>query len=71
MMITIAPFTVDLSCDCKSPPLRCEKEEHIKRGKPVTYWAIYLNNKHISYVSSMELAEKTKIWVEKWLKDRI
>jgi hypothetical protein len=72
MMITIAPFTVDPSCDCKSPPARYEKKEHTRRNHlPITYWGIYLNDKHISYVSSKELAEKTKLWIEKWLKDRL
>ena len=72
MMITIVPFTVDPSCYCKPPPLRYEKEEHIRRNHPpITYWGIYLNDKHISYVSSKELAEKTKLWIEKWLQDRL
>ncbi len=71
MMITIVPFTVDQSWGCKPPPLRYEKEEYIKRNHPpITYWGIYLNDKHISYVSSKELAEKTKLWIEKWLQDR-
>ncbi len=70
MMIIIAP--VDPTCDCESPPVEYEKEEHIKRKPmPITYWGIYLNDKHISYVSSKELAETTKLWLEKWLKDRI
>jgi hypothetical protein len=71
-MITISPFKVGLSCDCKPPPLIYEKEEHIKTSHlPITYWGIYLNDKHISYVSSKELAENTKLWLEKWLKDRL
>lgn len=72
MNITIAPFTVNPSCNCQLP-LRWheEREEHLKNNHmPVTYWGIYLDDEHISYTSSKELAEETKIWVEKWLKNR-
>jgi hypothetical protein len=49
-----------------------EKGEHAKRDRlPITYWGIYLDDKHVSYTSSRELAEKTKVWIEKWLKDRL
>jgi hypothetical protein len=69
MNITIVPFTIDPTCDCKVPPIG-EREEHIKRNHlPITYWGIYLNDKHISFVSSKELAEETKLWMERWLKD--
>lgn len=72
MMIIIAPFTVDPSCDCKPPPVGYEKEENIERKHlPITYWRIYLDDEHISYTSSKELAEKTKLRIEKWLKDRL
>ena len=72
MTITIAPFTVDTSWDCIAPQVGHEKEERTERNHlPITYWGIYLNDKHISYTSSKELAEKTKLWIEKWLKDRI
>ncbi|HZX13390.1 MAG TPA: hypothetical protein VFF49_03230 [Thermodesulfobacteriota bacterium] len=72
MKITITPFTVYPRCDCMALPVGNEQEEHIKRNHPpITYWGIYLNDNHVSYVSSKELAEKTKLWVEKWLKDRL
>jgi hypothetical protein len=71
MTITIAPFTVDLSCSRKTTTSWVGKEEHIKKNQPITYWGIYLNDKQISYVSSKELAEKTRLWIEKWLNDRL
>ena len=72
MTITIAPFTIDPSCNCPALLARHDKEENAKRNQiPITYWGIYLNDKHISYVSSKELAEKTKLWIEKWLQDRL
>lgn len=71
MNIIIAPFTVNPTDDCKAPPVG-KKEEHVKRDHlPITYWGIYLNDKHVSYVSSKELAEKTKLWIEKWLNNRL
>jgi hypothetical protein len=72
MMITIAPFTIDPSCYSSAPLIRYEKEEHTKRNPPpITYWGIYLDDRYISYTSSKELAEKTKLWIKKWLKDRL
>jgi hypothetical protein len=61
MMITITPFTIDPIYNCPALPIGHEKEEHTERNYlPITYWGIYLNDKHISYTSSKELAEKTK-----------
>jgi hypothetical protein len=72
MTITIAPFTIDSSCDCPALPVGYEKKNNIKKDHlPITYWGIYLDDKYISYTSSKELAEKTKLWIEKWLKDRL
>ncbi len=70
MTITIAPFTVDTSRDCPALTVGYEREERAKRNHPsITYWRIYLDDKYISCTSSKELAEKTKVWVEKWLND--
>jgi hypothetical protein len=69
MTITITPFTVEPNCDCKVSPVGYGKEEHSKKGhEPITYWGIYVDDKYVSYTSSRELAEKTKTWMEKWLK---
>lgn len=72
MTITIAPFTIDESHDYSASLFGYVKEEHTKRNHlPITYWGIYLDDRYVSYTSSKELAEKTKIWIEKWLKDRL
>ncbi len=72
MTVKIAPFTVDSSCDCGATLFGHEKEKHIKRNQLlITYLGIYLDGKYISYTSSKELAEKTKVWIEKWLKNRL
>ena len=72
MTITIAPFIIDTSYNCPALPIGHEKEEHTERNYlPITYWGIFLDDRYISYTSSKELAEKTKIWMEKWLKDRV
>jgi hypothetical protein len=65
MTITIAPFTIDSNRNLKAPPLGYGKEE--VSYPPITYWGIYLDNTYIPPTSSKELAEKTKLWVEKWL----
>jgi hypothetical protein len=66
MTITIAPYTVDLNCDCPAPVLGHEKEEHIKKNHiPITYRRIHLNDKPVSYTFSKELAEKTKLRMER------
>jgi hypothetical protein len=70
MTITVAHLTIDLSCDCKAPLLGNEREVHINRIR-ITCWGIYLDNKHISYTYGKEPDEKTKVWIEKWLKDRL
>jgi len=51
MTITVAHLTIDLSCDCKAPLLGNEREVHINRIQ-ITYWGIYLDDKHISYTLS-------------------
>ncbi len=35
---------------------------------PITYWGLYLGDRYITHSSTRELAEKTKDWMEKWLK---
>jgi hypothetical protein len=71
-MITIIPFTVDPIRNFRVPPIGHAKEEETKKNDmPITYWEIYLDDKHVSFVSSKELAEKTKLWMEKWLKERM
>jgi hypothetical protein len=71
MTLTILPFTVDPNHD-KASPVWYKVEELIKRNHlPITYWGIYLEDKYISYTSSKELAEKTKLWVEKWLNGQL
>jgi hypothetical protein len=70
--ITISPFTFYPECECRLPFSEQEREEHIKsHHMPITYWGIYMGGKHISYTSSKELAEMTKVWMEKWLEDRL
>jgi hypothetical protein len=72
MTITIAPFKIDPSHNYPAQSVKNEREKHSKGyGLPITYWGIYLDDKHVSYTSSKELAEKTKQWIEKWLKDRL
>ena len=66
MNITITPFTVNPSCDCQAPLAQYEDERH-QNHLPITYWGIYLDDKYVSFVSSKELAEETKVWMEKWL----
>lgn len=71
MTITISPFTVGSHCDCNVSPVGYRKDEHIKKEHmPITYWRIYMDDKYVSYTSSKELAEKTKAWMEKWLKGK-
>ena len=71
MTITIAPFTVDPHCDCNVPAVGYRRDEHVRKEHlPITYWRIYMDDKYVSYTSSKELAERTKAWMEKWLKDK-
>jgi hypothetical protein len=72
MTITITPFTVDPNPDFKPSPFGYKEKELIKRDHlPITYWRIYLDDKYISYTSTKELAEKTKLWMERWLKNQV
>jgi hypothetical protein len=73
MTITITSFTVDPNHNFKASPFGYERIELIKGNHllPITYWGIYVDDRYISYTSSKELAEKTKLWLEKWLKDRL
>jgi hypothetical protein len=71
MTVTIASFDIKQSCSCPSLLVGHEKENHIRnQHTPITYWGVYLDEQFVSYTSSRELAEKTKVWVEKWLKNR-
>jgi hypothetical protein len=67
MNITISPFTISSDTEFKLSLFKINKKEP---KKPIVYWGIYLNNKQISYTSSKQLAEKTKLWMENWLKDK-
>lgn len=67
MNVTIVPFTVNLSGDSKVP-LAGYGQEGIRDHPPIIYWKIYVDDKYFSFVSSKELAERTKQWVEKWLR---
>jgi hypothetical protein len=73
MAITIAPFAVRPNYGFTAPMIgHNTKEDDIGRQHlPTTYWGIYVDDKYVSYTSSKELAEKTKLWMEKWLKDRL
>ncbi len=71
MTVTIAPFTVDPRCSYIAPLVMDPRKEEVTQKDPLTYWGIYIDEKYVSYTSSKELAEKTKVWMEKWLKDRL
>ncbi len=71
MRIKIAPFTVEPSCNCMITS-GLEEDEHMKHyHRPIKYWGVCLDDKFISYVSSKERAEETKMWIERWLNDRL
>ena len=67
MIITINPVTLDSTDEFK---LALFKNDRVEYREPVTYWGIYLNSEQISYTSTKELAEKTKTWMENWLKGK-
>ena len=72
MTITIAPFTVGLSYDYPAPLVEQVKQELTRKNHvPITYWGVYPDDKYISHTSGKELAERTKQWMEKWLKDKL
>jgi hypothetical protein len=71
MTIRITPFTVGSTRNLRTPLIEEINEEKIEKNyPPLTYWGIYLDDKQISYTSSKELAEKTQLWMEKWLSDK-
>lgn len=68
MEITIAPYTVEPSCDCSHEAVGMNRELHIRDfHTPITYWGVFLDENKISSTSSKELAEKTREWMENWL----
>ena len=68
MTITIKPFTVDLADKRMAPFFHRDKDGRLSS---VVYWGIYLNGEQISYTSTKELAEKTKMWMKRWLEFEI
>jgi len=71
LSITIAPLEVIPSRDINFYPGLDGKDQVIKdKNKPIQYWGIYLGNETISYTSSKDHAEKTKEWMEKWLRNQ-
>lgn len=70
MTITITPFTVGPIYNLRAPLVGDMKEKIKMNCLPTTYLGISLDDKQVSFVSSRELAEKTKLWMEKWLKDK-
>jgi len=73
MTISIAPFTVNPVFGGARLGLerRREQPDDVGSFTQITYWGICLDDKQISYTSSRELAEKTKLWMERWLKHTI
>ena len=72
MTIRITPFTVGSTRNLRALLIGDINEEKIEKNyPPLTYWGIYLDDKQISYTSSKELAEKTKLWMGKWLSDKL
>lgn len=62
MTITISPLTVNLIPNCHPTLTLQENKGSITDEYPhVTYWGIYLDGKYVSYTSSRERAEKTKV----------
>ena len=71
LSITIAPLEVTPSREINFSPSSDRKNKVIKdQNKPIQYWGIYLDNETISYTSSRDHAEKTKEWMEKWLRNQ-
>ena len=70
MNVTIIPFTIDQSSDSNVLPSIYGKGA-VKKRPLITYWKIYLDDNYFSFVSSREIAEKTKQWIEKWLKIKL
>ena len=64
MTITITPLTINSDDEFKLSLFWNDKREEY--GQPV-YWGVYLNDELVSYTSSKQLAEKTKLWMENWL----
>ncbi len=61
MIITIIPFTVAPTRNFGTPLIGYEEEQIKKDDPPITNWRLYLDDKHVSLVSSKELAERTKL----------
>lgn len=71
LSITIAPLEVTPSRDINFYTGLDGKDQVIKdKNKPIQYWGIYLGKETISYTSSKDHAEKTKEWMEKWLRNQ-
>jgi hypothetical protein len=71
LSITIAPLEVTPSREFDLYSGLNEKDQDLTdRNMPVRYWGIYLDDEAISYTSNKEHAEKTKEWMEKWLRSK-
>ena len=38
-------------------------------GEDQCYWALFVDDRYVSHVSSRELAESGKRWLEKWFEE--
>jgi len=70
MTIRIIPFIINRAENLQPPPVEDLEKEKEGYDPAITYWGIYLDNQQVSYTSSKELAEKTKLWMEKWLREK-
>ena len=64
MAIIITPLAINSDDEFKLSLFWNEKKEEYRQ---TVYWGVYLNDELISYTSSKQLAEKTKLWMENWL----
>jgi hypothetical protein len=68
MDVTINPFVSNSDRSLNRGHVNDKIEK--RNRPPITYWGIYLDGKIVSYTSSKELAEQSKIWMEKWLNEK-
>ena len=61
--IRVEPITADT----RSP--QGDEGSVLAQGDGTRYWALFVDDRYVSHVSSRELAESGKKWLEKWFED--
>ncbi|HSE83640.1 MAG TPA: hypothetical protein VLB01_03740 [Thermodesulfobacteriota bacterium] len=69
MKIEVAPYSISPFCNLSGNRFEGGEKRAEENKDEVSCWGVYVDGKCVFFTSSRESAEKTKVWMEKHLKE--